>query len=578
MPLDHLRHVEMPSSGLDHKKVPPEFAVTKPHLKSDPGYHLALGHVFARAWEATPRLSRPFLLNQASRRSMMNLARKGLGDPPTEAEALSHRIQLGRVLAASETSILPLILAAPVLGRALAMSRIANRDMLKALEVDIGLPGDPLLLAGTSMTDVRDRRRWLLELPSAIESLALQKPARFIAPLLYLSGMPYKEVPSGYGRRTASTVDALRRNGIRTDIVHLNFETANSLIDDVQLLPDRQSNLELWIDAAVDNLVARARQHGSLSIASGSNWLSGYIALRAARRLDLPFIYDVRGLWAMTRAFTQRGYAKTLAYRSQLDAEAMLMRVADQCFFISEGLRDWAALQGAAPARTSVVPNMIPKAFLDADAVASLTLSHNSDTSRWILGHAGSLTSYEGLNRLVDIIRLSEGRLIAGKRLHLWIAGTGPFEPLLRDHVSRSGVTQNVSILGQQSVVDVRRLISETDVMVFPRENGPLFDLVPALKPVEAMAAGRIVLASHLKPHLELAGPKPHRLVIEPSIEPEAWLARLETMLSNPDVSSGAMAARARDWVIQNRAPDVAVKPWLDLFETSDLNRSVLRK
>lgn len=565
----------------------------KPVSADDPAFHLALGHTFARNWSALPPSARLGLLSRPRRLALIAEARKEIMAPPNALEAASHRIRVGRAIARSQRSVLPLLLSVPELGWAYVRSRQDARRVRRAMDIDIGLPNDPLLLPGASAACLRARREWLVHLPGRINALAATNPRRPRSPLLYLSGMEDRPVPSGYGRRTAAIVNALRHAGITTELNHLHFGSAAPPPGDIPLVIDLADTIEDGVSRAVDALVRRAEVLGSQTICSGSNWLAGLIGLSASRRLGLPFIYDVRGLWAMTRAVTQVGYANRLAYRAQLEAEAALMRAADRTIFISAALRNWAVARGTDPTRCRVVPNMASQAFLDpfhikmtagqqsSDAPSPAVEALRATDGHWVIGHAGSLTAYEGLDTLIDMVaigyangRAGDGLPLAGRPLTLWIAGDGPMAPQLRAKVAALPNPSAVRLLGPQPVSVVRELVARTDVMVFPRMAAPLFQLVPALKPVEAMAAGRAVLASDLLPHKELArgelageeGKACLRLVS--STEAQDWRDALEAMLSDPDMQSGALGRRARAAVANSRAPETAIRPFVDLFQT----------
>ncbi|MCY6924132.1 hypothetical protein OYB25_27255, partial [Escherichia coli] len=57
-----------------------------------------------------------------------------------------------------------------------------------------------------------------------------------------------------------------------------------------------------YILAAADAFVREARNVRPTMIHAASNFMTGLPALIAARRLGVPFVYEVRGLWEITEA------------------------------------------------------------------------------------------------------------------------------------------------------------------------------------------------------------------------------------------------------------------------------------
>ncbi len=90
--------------------------------------------------------------------------------------------------------------------------------------------------------------------------------------------------------------------------------------------------------------------------------------------------------------------------------------------------------------------------------------------------------------------------------LRLLLIGGGQDEHLLRARVQQKGLDGKVIFTGRIPHREVLAHYSLIDLCVYPRLPMPLTDLVTPLKPLEAMAAGRIVVASDVGGHQELIG------------------------------------------------------------------------
>jgi len=120
---------------------------------------------------------------------------------------------------------------------------------------------------------------------------------------------------------------------------------------------------------------------------------------------------------------------------------------------------------------------------------------------RTVLGFAGSFYAYEGLDLLLDAFaRLAPAR----PDVAVLLLGGGPQEQALRERAAALGVAGRVIFAGRVPHQDVNRYYDLIDVLVYPRHRMRLTELVTPLKPLEAMAQGRIVLASDVGGHLEL--------------------------------------------------------------------------
>ncbi len=86
----------------------------------------------------------------------------------------------------------------------------------------------------------------------------------------------------------------------------------------------------------------------------------------------------------------------------------------------------------------------------------------------------------------------------------LLLLGGGPQEADLRALAIHLGLERVVHFTGRVPHSEMTRYYSAMDVMVYPRVSRRLTDLVTPLKPLEAMAMGKLVVASDVGGHREL--------------------------------------------------------------------------
>ena len=94
--------------------------------------------------------------------------------------------------------------------------------------------------------------------------------------------------------------------------------------------------------------------------------------------------------------------------------------------------------------------------------------------------------------------------LAANPAIRVLLVGGGPQDAALRDQARQLGVADQVVFTGRVPHGEVQRYYDLIDVLVYPRLKMRLTDLVTPLKPLEAMAQGRLLAASDVGGHKEL--------------------------------------------------------------------------
>jgi glycosyltransferase involved in cell wall biosynthesis len=91
-----------------------------------------------------------------------------------------------------------------------------------------------------------------------------------------------------------------------------------------------------------------------------------------------------------------------------------------------------------------------------------------------------------------------------GVDIAILLVGGGPEEDRLRALAGELGLVESVVFIGRVPNEEMRRYYDLVDLLVFPRVSTRLTELVTPLKPLEAMAQERIVVASSVGGHREL--------------------------------------------------------------------------
>jgi glycosyltransferase involved in cell wall biosynthesis len=144
-----------------------------------------------------------------------------------------------------------------------------------------------------------------------------------------------------------------------------------------------------------------------------------------------------------------------------------------------------------------------------------------------VLGFLGSFYGYEGLDVLLDampeILRFEP-------RARILLVGGGKEEEALASQSARLQIQDKVTMVGRVPHDEVARYYGLVDLLVFPRRSIRLTETVTPLKPLEAMAQGRVVLASNVGGHRELIKDGKTGILFAPD-EPAALAAAVRTTL-----------------------------------------------
>ena len=230
--------------------------------------------------------------------------------------------------------------------------------------------------------------------------------------------------------------------------------------------------------------------------------LNALPALWARLSLRLPVVYEMRASWedaAVDHGTTTEGSAR---YRFSRALETFALKRADQVTTICEGLRGDIASRGVANDKITVIPNAVDVANFQfgvpPDAALQQRLGLQGAT---VIGFAGSFYGYEGLHLLVEAVRQMRAR---HAKLRLLLVGGGPQEAALKAQVAQHGMQDTVIFTGRVPHSEVQRYYELIDVLAYPRLPIRLTELVTPLKPLEAMAQGRVFVASNVGGHREL--------------------------------------------------------------------------
>ncbi|MET0319200.1 MAG: TIGR04063 family PEP-CTERM/XrtA system glycosyltransferase [Duganella sp.] len=294
--------------------------------------------------------------------------------------------------------------------------------------------------------------------------------------------------------------------------------------------------------------------------------LNAVAALRVGQALGIPVVYEIRAFWEDAAADHGTSPTGGLRYRLTRALDNYVVRRAHAVTAICDGLRSDLLARGVAADKITVIPNAVDVQRFDAaraQAADPGILAHQLGlTGRLVIGFIGSFYAYEGLALLICALP----RMLADiPSLHLLLVGGGPEDAALRALAADLNLMHRITFTGRVAHDQVGQYYGVIDMLVYPRLPMRLTDLVTPLKPLEAMAQGRLVVASDVGGHRELIEHGATGMLFRAG-DADA-LAEQVVHLARQSASWPAMQARARAYVERERSWTASVARYQPLYQ-----------
>lgn len=383
---------------------------------------------------------------------------------------------------------------------------------------------------------------------------------------------------SGYAFRTLAILREQRRRGWQTmhltSTKHYGAKVAEEEVDGLRfyrtspsqsavarlpvmnqyaVIADTRRRLEQVIERERPNLLH-----------AHSPALNGVAAVQAGRRFGLPVVYEMRASWedaAVDHGTTTEGSAR---YRLSRALETWVLKRSDAVTTICEGLRQDILVRGIPTGKVTVIPNAVDIERFPLLGAGDETLRRRLGLEgAYVIGFLGSFYGYEGLDLAVSAMPLIRGGIPNAKLL---LVGGGREEARLKEQVAQLGLEPHVLMIGRVPHEEVERYYGLVDLLVYPRRSIRLTETVTPLKPLEAMAQGRLLIASNVGGHRELIRDGETGFLFEPD-NPEALAAAVHRAVSVRDCSD-EMRRTARRFVETERSWRASVERYAPVYES----------
>jgi glycosyltransferase involved in cell wall biosynthesis len=401
------------------------------------------------------------------------------------------------------------------------------------------------------------------------------EPARVLH--LLTNSLPH--TASGYAQRSHSImvaqqdagweVLAVTRLAYPVQVGKL-FAQASDVVDGVQyrrLLPSRlAATMDARLQQQAEELLKVALEFRPSVLHTTTHFVNGLVVRAVAEALGIPWVYEVRGQLADTWAATRAPEARTSEkYRLFQARETDVMRAADLVVTLGDVMKANIVAAGIAPEKIILAPNAVGGAFLEeprdtASARRELGLAEDG----LYIGTVSSLVGYEGLD---DLVRAFAILAPSFPELRLLIVGDGVAGPALREQVRELGLADRTIFTGRVPR-DLTPLYHQAlDVFVVPRKDLEVTRAVTPLKPVEALASARPVVASDLPALREIIDDGGNGL-LAPAEDPDALSRMVARVLADEGLRTG-LGRRGREQVLRTRTWKANAQLYVNAYRNS---------
>lgn len=369
--------------------------------------------------------------------------------------------------------------------------------------------------------------------------------------------------PSGYPQRTHSILLALREAGwdvMAVTRIAYPVQVGKLTARDIDIIDGIEYHRILPWRVAGDDFEARQQQAEEMraivhqfrpAILHTTTPFHNAAPVKAvAEAYGIPWIYEVRGqqadTWVAKHGETSEG---SQYHRLFHEREAAAARAADAVVTLGEEMRRTLLDSGVDPETITLCPNAVGQAFLESPLTKRAARSRlGLDPDLTYIGAVSSLVGYEGHDDLLRAFALLQGDFPTLRLLLVGDGVQGPYLHQLARQLEIEGrclfpgrVPRDQAVLWHQSL----------DVFTVPRKDLEVTRKVTPLKPVEASAAARPVVASRLPALQELVKENETGLFCAPD-DPQSLAEALRHLLADPELAD-RLGRQGRDWVLSER-------------------------
>ena len=229
--------------------------------------------------------------------------------------------------------------------------------------------------------------------------------------------------------------------------------------------------------------------------------LNAIPAIWASKKLNIPVVYEIRAFWEDAAVDHGTYTENSWKYKLTKNIETWVCKKVDHIGILCEGLKNDLVSRSIPREKVTVIYNGINPQRLKPAAPDEEFYDAWGLNGKKVIGFVGSFYRYEGLDLLMKAFaKVSQAH---GDSVLLLVGG-GEMEDELKALAAKLNIQDKVVMPGRVPHERIAGVYSMIDILAYPRYSMRLTELVTPLKPLEAMAMGKALVASDVGGHKEL--------------------------------------------------------------------------
>lgn len=270
--------------------------------------------------------------------------------------------------------------------------------------------------------------------------------------------------------------------------------------------------------------------------------------IQYAKKKGIKVLYEVRGVWEDSAVTEGKIRLNSQKYLRRRKGEETTMALADKIVVLSNPLRLDLEQRGIPKEKIKCVGNAVDCTHFKPQRHSNRIEILYHLKGKFVIGYVGTLRKMEGLQLIIQALSQLKKE---GFPVVFFVVGYGEYKATLVKQVEELGLEKEVVFAGTIPPKKIDQYYSVMDLVVFPRIRSRVTELVSPLKPLEAMAMGKPILASNVGGLTDYCLDQTNSLLFNPDSS-EDCLLKLKEMIQNKDLRK-KIGDSAHSWVKENR-------------------------
>lgn len=309
--------------------------------------------------------------------------------------------------------------------------------------------------------------------------------------------------------------------------------------------------LDQYLDAYAHRLLQICIREKPEIIQAVSNFKNAFATKAVADCLNIPWAYEIRGLWEEEQVSKRviSAHSERFEYARNMEDEAL--NAANVVITTSNTMRTHLMDRSVPANKIFVVPHAVDSSrFIPTVKNPELFKKHDINKDSFVFGYIGKLNRYEGIHTLLDACNIVKNSGI--NDFTCLIIGSGKDFERIQRITRQLNLEDNVRIIPSVAHAVVNEYYNLLDLFVLPRTADPICQIETPKKPFEAMSIEVPLLLSGTKALREILKNCECGEFVEPE-NIEVLAQKIIEFKNNPEKLK-VYGKNAREYIINERS------------------------